>query len=189
MRIEVLWEQVIEKRLDHLVLVINDHITADGLAVGKLQDNAYRIRCHIVCDARWNVQQFSIRNLLDDSVASVTRHGNAWLDTGRHVIETLDACSDVDIMVTQFTNTLPIRRLGLAQGQAKELAVVYVKAPDWSLSRMEQRYTCISWNEREGILRHESLASGFTADLTVDEQGLVTNYPGIFKMVWKRIDG
>lgn len=147
MRIEVLWEQLIEKGLNHLVLDISDHIRADGLAVGTLQDRAYRIRYHIGCDAGWNVQHFSISNLLDHSEVSVTRHGNAWLDADGHAIETLDGCSDVDIMVTPFTNSLPIRRLRLAEGQSKELAVVYVKAPDWRLSRFEQRYTCISQKE------------------------------------------
>ncbi len=64
--------------------------------------------------------------------------------------------------------------------------MVYVSVPDLRLSKFDQRYTCISQHEDGGIYRYESLNSGFTSELKIDEDGMVVDYPGIFKLAWKR---
>jgi hypothetical protein len=92
-------------------------------------------------------------------------------------------------MVTPFTNTLPIQRLKLKQNEAQEISVVYVSVPDLGLSKFDQRYTCISEGKAGGIYKYESLNSGFTSELKIDEDGMVIDYPGIFKLAWKRKEG
>jgi len=47
-----------------------------------------------------------------------------------------------------------------------------------------QRYTCLARNADGGVYRYESLSSGFTRDLLIDADGLVIEYPGI----WKRVE-
>jgi hypothetical protein len=84
---------------------------------------------------------------------------------------------DVDIAITPFTNTLPIRRLRLAVGESAEIDATYVAAPDFEVSTMRQRYTRVD----EHRYRYES--PGFEALLTLDEHDLVTEYPGL----WRRI--
>ena len=64
--------------------------------------------------------------------------------------------------------------------------MVYIGLPDLTVSKLEQRYTCLSLDQDGGIYRYESLKSGFTADLKVDTDGLVVDYPDIFKMDSKR---
>jgi hypothetical protein len=88
----------------------------------------------------------------------------------------LSGCIDIDIAWTPFTNTLPIRRLGLTPGESREIAVVYIAPPALEPRPLRQRYTALG----EGRWRYESLASGFSAELVVDEHGLVTQYPGAF---------
>jgi hypothetical protein len=56
--------------------------------------------------------------------------------------------------------------------------------PDLSIRPVRQRYTCLSRTASGGIYRYEALESHFTADLPVDAQGLVVDYPGI----WKRVE-
>ena len=185
MKIEVLWEQLIDKGLEHLILQQGAQIEAEGLIVGMLKDAAYRIQYRIVCDVKWNTQRVIAKDLLNNKEFTLTRSGDEWLDEQNHVIESLRGCSDVDIMVTPFTNTLPIKRLNLKQSDSKEIAVVYVSVPDLNLSRFEQRYTCLSKDKAGGVYKYESLNSGFTSELKVDADGLVVDYPGIFKMVWK----
>lgn len=182
MKTEVLWEQLIDKGLEHLVLHSDGQIEAEGLVVGMLNGAAYRIQYQIICDAGWNVERVSVLNFLDAKEFALTKSGEDWLDDGHRPIESLRGCTDVDIMVTPFTNTLPIRRLNLKQGEAQEISVVYVKIPDLSLSKLAQRYTRLS----EDIYRYENLSSGFASDLKIDKDGLVVDYPGIFKMVWKK---
>ena len=186
MRIEVLWEQLIDKGLEHLILRQGTQIEAEGLIVGMLKDAAYRIQYRIVCDMKWNTQSVSVKDLLNDKEFTLTRSGEEWLDERNRVIEPLRGCSDVDIQVTPFTNTLPIKRLNLKQGESKEIAVVYVSVPELNLSKFEQRYTCLSKDKDGGVYKYESLNSGFTSELKVDVDGLVVDYPGIFKLAWKQ---
>ena len=186
MKIEILWEQLIDKGLEHLILHQNATIEAQGLIVGVLNGNPYRIQYQIVCDLNWNVQKMSISDLLNDKVVDVIKSGNDWLDKKNNPIETVRGCADVDIMVTPFTNTLPIRRVNLKQGESKEISVVYVSVPGLGLSKFDQRYTCIRQDKDGGTYKYENLNGEFTSDIQVDEDGMVVNYPGIFKLAWKR---
>ena len=92
----------------------------------------------------------------------------------------LDGAIDVDIMATPFTNTLPIRRLDLAERQSADIQVAYVSVPDLTLSLARQRYTCLSAG---ALYRFDSLESGFSRDIGIDRDGLVTEYPGLFRRI------
>jgi len=186
MKTELVWEQLFEKGLEHLVLRQYDKIEADGVAVGIVNDAPYRIQYQIICDLDWNVQTLKILDLLDGKSINLVRAGAEWSDGNGDSIEAFRGCVDVDIMVTPFTNTLPIRRLNLLPGESKEISVVYIRVPDLNLSRLDQRYSCLSQDQDGGIYKYESLNGGFTADLKVDQAGLVVDYPGIFKLAWKR---
>src|SRR6185295_5729773 len=144
MRIEVLWEQLIDKGLEHLILQHGAQIEAEGLIVGVLSGAAYRVQYRIVCDVKWNTQSLRVKDLLNHKEFTITRRADEWLDEQNRAIEPLRGCSDVDIQVTPFTNTLPIKRLSLKPGESKEIAVVYVSVPGLVLSKFEQRYTCLS---------------------------------------------
>jgi hypothetical protein len=79
--------------------------------------------------------------------------------------------------MTPFTNTLAIRRLGLKVGQAAEIKVAYVLVPELRLRAAPQRYTRLA----ERRWRFDGLDLDFTADLTVDADGFVVEYPGLFR--------
>ena len=90
----------------------------------------------------------------------------------------LDGCIDVDLAGSPFTNTLPIRRAGLvAGGEAIEFRMAYVPFDTFKPVVDEQRYRCL---EADRLYRYEAVDRSFAADLTVDEDGLVTDYPGLF---------
>lgn len=107
----------------------------------------------------------------------------AWTDrlTGR-ALPDLDGCLDVDIGVTPATNALPIWRLGLAEGQAAEIRAAYVPLPSeiggaFHPRPAAQRYARLG----PALYRYEGLFRHFSADLPVDPDGLVTDYPGYFR--------
>ncbi len=181
-----MWEQLAGRGLEHLLLLGDQTLEADGVAVGILDAAAYRIRYRISCDANWNVRHFSVESLSGNARVELTRDASGWLDSNGRTQESLRGCTEIDIMATPFTNTLPIRRLGLRPGQSAEIAVVYVHIPDLEVSRANQVYTCLRWGSGGGVVRYESMSTGFRADLTVDADGLVTDYPGIFRQVWKK---
>ncbi|HTP00965.1 MAG TPA: putative glycolipid-binding domain-containing protein [Anaerolineales bacterium] len=187
MNLEVLWRQQVGIGAEHLLLNIDGAIHADSLSVGEIEGTAYHIHYEIDCDANWNVQGVRVEDLLTHQLISlVRRHDGAWSDEEGGGLPELDGCTDVDIMFMPFTNTLPIRRLDLALGEEQEIAVVYIGLPRFSISRMDQRYTCLVRDEDGGRYRYESVKSGFTAELSVDTDGLVVDYPNIFTMDAKR---
>ena len=96
-----------------------------------------------------------------------------WRSAGSDAPQ-FEGAVDVDLGIGASTNTLPIRRLELPVGGAAEIVAAWVRFPDLSLEPLPQRYTRLA----EDRYRYESLDSGFTADLVVDELGLVIDYPG-----------
>lgn len=89
-----------------------------------------------------------------------------------------DGCADIDISVTPMTNSLPIRRLGLDTGESQGILVVYVDVLERKVEAMPQAYT------RTGIWRYEYKNEDYSrrGELLTDEDGLVVNYPGLFRM-------
>jgi hypothetical protein len=107
-----------------------------------------------------------------------------WATDAGERLEHLGGCLDVDISATPFTNTLPIRRLGMKEGESAEVVVVYVALPEIEIRTARQRYTCLRRRTEGDLYRYESLSSDFTAELPVDSDGLVADYPGVFRRVW-----
>jgi hypothetical protein len=151
-----------------------------------------RMQYGLSCDAQWQVSSFwaviPIPRGADPGLNMIRLHADGagnWHDDKGQPLDALQGCIDVDIMLTPLTNTLPIRRLQLAPGELREISVVYIAAPDLSIRPFEQRYTRLD-NGADGRsrYRYESLESGFTAELLVDDDGFVVDYPGIWRRVW-----
>jgi hypothetical protein len=85
-------------------------------------------------------------------------------------------CIDVDIPLTPFTNTLPIRRLQLAPGESKDILVLYCDVLNEQLFAVRQRYRCLSRTK----YHYENIPNDFEADIVVDDTGLVIDYPQLF---------
>jgi uncharacterized protein len=186
---DVLWRPWSKPGLEHLHLTQDDAgIVANGVIIG-VDHQVFRLRYDIFCDARWRVREVSL-NLLDGqgSVIALRADGEGhWFSFSGEPVLSLDGCIDVDISATPFTNTLPIRRLALRPGQSATLSMVYIAVPQLDVAAVEQRYTCLEMTADEGRYRYESLkqgVSGFTAELPVDRDGLVGDYPEVFRRVW-----
>jgi len=103
------------------------------------------------------------------------RHG-AWLVDGRERGD-LAECVDVDIEASPVTNTLPIRRARLKEGQKADLIVAWVRFPSLEVVSARQSYERLS--SRNYMFR----SSGFAARLKVDAFGLVTQYGNLWREV------
>jgi len=105
--------------------------------------------------------------------------GHWWHGDGRTVAE-LDGCIDIDIWPTPFTNSFPIRRQPLAVGERREFRMAWVFALDLTVRPQPQAYTRLA----ERLYLFENLdGSGFKAELPVDDDGIVLDYPGLFRRV------
>lgn len=99
-----------------------------------------------------------------------------WFDSHDEVLPELEGCIDVDFEMTPFTNTLPIRRAPLVIGESRRFRMAYIPAATLEAFPAEQTYTRLS----ERVYRFTNSDGSFTADITVDEDGLVADYPGLF---------
>lgn len=184
---KIIWSNQADTGLEHFYLRRSDYeITADGIVLGVEENEAFRIRYQISCDLQWQVRAVVVRSLDENeqTIRFVSDGFGRWTnEAGSHMSE-LDGCLDVDITATPFTNTLPIRRLSLTPGQSAGIKVLYFTIPEMQVRVDPQRYTCLEADGPGGKYKFESLDSGFTAVITVDADGLVEDYPGLFKRVW-----
>lgn len=181
----IMWAQVGETGLEQLHLSQRkDEIIADGLVLLKEQDVPMRVHYIVRCDSKWIAREVSLHVVgLAGARQRLTSDGTGhWFRKGQK-LAALDGCLDVDINVTPFTNTLPIRNLALQPGESAEISVVYLTVPELSFRPARQRYTCLELTPEGGRYRYEGLDTGFTREITVDADGLVINYPDI----WRRV--
>jgi hypothetical protein len=157
-------------------------VRAESVVIGKGDaGEAFAARYSIECDRDWRTRSVHVAVLGEDRAVGISSDGaGRWQDAAGQPVPALDGAIDVDITCTPFTNTLPIRRLGLEASQSGDLTVAYIDVPSLTLTADPQRYTCLEPMRR---YRFESLDSDFTREVEVDEHGLVTNYPGLFKRV------
>jgi uncharacterized protein len=184
MRADAVWAAVRWPGLEHAALSGTSRAPRlDSLAVLLLDERPVRVSCRLTCDADWRVRRLAVA-VSGSGATAVTRLAlradgeGRWTDDARHgPVPELDGCTDVDLSCTPLTNTLPIRRLGMAPGMTRDILVAYIKVPELTISAVAQRYTRTS---HDGY-RYES--GSFHADLLTDEHGLVLDYPG----AWRRL--
>jgi uncharacterized protein len=150
----------------------NEGWTASGI-VGR-----ERVQYVLRLSPLWQVRQFLLFRDLDEPDLWLATDGSArWGEmNGAHRAE-LDGCYDIDLRVTPFTNTLPIRRLPLQLGDTAELSVVHVDVETLEVRPDRQRYTRIDTHR----WAFEQLDTGFAQEFDVDEYGLVRDYPTLFR--------
>ena len=150
----------------------------DSVLTGENSDGPYGMHYSLQCDESWRTRFLSIEVV---GGATLVIHGDGeghWKDGKLNEIPGIEGCVDVDIIATPFTNTLPIRRLTWHRGMQQRISVAWVSIPDLQLARADQIYTCI---EPGSQFRYENADSTFSANLDVDSDGLVIDYPELFE--------
>lgn len=184
---QVMWRSLDRSKFEHVHLATNaEGVWADGLIIHLEADASCRIRYRIQCDSMWQVQKVNLQRL-DASgkqlILDTDGKGN-WKSKAGGPIKALEGSRDIDIHFSPFTNTLPIRRLDLVQGESAETQVVFISVPDLSFEIARQQYTLIENNATGQWYEYESLTSGFKTKLPVDKTGLLVEYPQFFERIW-----
>lgn len=190
MRQELVWSRWDGDGVEHLRLAVGEEgAIADGVVLGVVGGKPLRTFYEVRCDAGWRVRELRVSgSTVGGSDLELLSSGKGdWTSNGEPSPE-LKGCVDADISITPFTNTLPIRRLGLTLGKYSDISVAYVEVDieggEPSAWAEPQRYRCLESLSNGDIYRFESLDGGFTADFPVDADGLVIDYPGLFRRVF-----
>jgi len=126
---------------------------------------------------RWRVTANEQGDL--DAALTAAGHARAGLP-GMEDPDLLYGAFDVDLGGSPLTNTLPIRRLDFARaetGVAHRLSVAWVLLPSLEVVKADQIYTALG----PGKVRYAG--ETFSADLTIDDDGFVLDYPGLAERV------
>jgi uncharacterized protein len=150
---------------------------ARGSVKATLEGNPLGASYVVETDAAWRTRRVRVEVNGSGSLEILLDGAGHWRRASGAALPELDGCLDPDISMTPFTNTLAIRRLGSKVGEAADIKVAYILVPELSLRAAPQRYTHLS----PRLWRFDGLDIDFTADITVDEDGFVDDYPGLFR--------
>lgn len=195
----ILWRRVDTDGCDHVLVDDRSGLRVRGVAVAA---DPLPHTCHyeLATDERWATLRLEVaaegagwRRTL-----SLERTGGRWRAAtseegglggalaaaglpevgppGTQDLDRLADALDVDLAAAPLFNTLPVRRLrllGATPGTEHRLTMAWVLLPSLEVQPSEQVYTVL------GERRVRYASGTFTADLTLDEAGFVTDYPGL----------
>jgi uncharacterized protein len=148
-----------------------------GTAVFARERRPCRLDYAVVCDAAWYTVSARVSGWFGDEIVDIELTVDAARTWRMNGIEcpAVKGCLDVDLHFTPATNTLPIRRLELAIGRESAVRAAWL-SPDFSMKPLEQVY------RRTGprTYRYESDRGAFTAEIEVNDAGMVRSYEGLW---------
>lgn len=175
----ILWQGLVAPSMERFVAARTENgFQLSGLILQADQEAPCVVRYSIDLDQAWRTRAVQVEveddarhriDLAADGAGHWTRDGG--------LLTAVDACLDVDLEWSPSTNTLPIRRLALALGETAVVAAAWVRFPSLDVQRLEQSY------ERLGERRYRYRSGRFSADLAVDDDGLVLQYGVNWKAV------
>jgi uncharacterized protein len=98
----------------------------------------------------------------------------------------LSGALDCDLQSSPLTNTMPVLREGLDRGGSKDFKMAWIAVPDLRVHASPQRYEHVRRDEAGSVVRYISLDGDFSAELELDADGLVINYPQLARRVVAR---
>ena len=150
---------------------------ARGEVAATLEGKPLNASYVVETDAAWRTRRVRVAVEGEGTLEILSDGTGHWRRADGAALPELDGCLDPDISMTPFTNTVAIRRLGSKIGEAAEIKVAYILVPELSLRAAPQRYTRLA----ERLWRFDGLDIDFTADITLDDDGFVVEYPGLFR--------
>jgi len=146
--------------------------TLDGTVLLVSPVGPARLQYQVKCDQQWRTEGAIVQGLLGDRQVAIEIRSDglgAWT-FNREPALAVAGCIDVDLGFTPSTNLLPLRRLSPTEGGRVSVKAAWLRFPTLAFEPLDQVYT------RTGSrnYRYDSGGGRFTADLTVDDLGLVS---------------
>jgi uncharacterized protein len=169
------WRPLDESGLEHLELTISrDVVTARSAIIGARAGWFYEM----TLAPDWTFRHIAITRT-DGAWWTLTVDGKGnWRDD-KGLRPDLDGCIDIDLSGSPFTNTLPILRVPLEIGVPQNFTMAWISLDALTVKPHRQIYTALGGNR----YRYENGDGSFSAELVVDDDGLVLDYPTLFARV------
>jgi hypothetical protein len=172
---------------------VTTQLTAEGVAIGS-EPVPYRLDYSLETTPGFVTSQLQVssrgegwRRMLDlrrDAAGTwnveAGEEGNVDLPSAGGDPASFHGALDCDLGLSPVTNLMPILRHELLSGGGPvELVTAWVSVPDLSVRADGQRYTFVRADEEQRVVRYEATDGSFAADITLDPDGIVIDYPGI----------
>jgi hypothetical protein len=174
-----LWQGLIAPSMERCILGTSaDGFELSGLILQAHEETPFVVRYRVEVDAGWRTRNVEVEledggqrrlNLTADGAGNWSRDGQGF--------EEVAGCIDIDLEWSPATNALPLRRLGLAPGETRPVTAAWVRFPSLDVERLQQSYERLA----DGYYRYRS--GRFTADIAVDDDGMVLQYGVNWKAV------
>lgn len=183
------WAGVGASRLEAVRVVLGDRgmrATGSMIATADDDDEAHSASYTLATDESGVLSRLTVRTVTarGEAYVSLSRseEGDWLVDHGVGAQRTgFEGALDADLAFSPLFNALPVRRVGLHRTpQDCELAVVHVGLPSLRVKLVRQTYRTVSVGERPVVTFS---GDDLTADLVLDTEGLVLDYPGLARRV------
>lgn len=172
------WEGIADQTQEIFSISFDDGWKVKGTIIGEADGIPVDLSYLIYINGLWQVNSVSV-NSADGRSLAFEKRKDGWYDQDGLLRKDLHHCVDIDLTLTPFTNTLPIRRLNMKDGESEKIEVVYFEIEKWNVRPAPQRYTRLNKN----TYYFESLDIDFNATLKVDDDGFIVEYPGLFRRI------
>ena len=167
--------------LEHLLL--GERVADSVILAFDEEHGPFRLTYRLTWDETWQLRDAELVVATEHFTRLLNLQTNGqgrWRHRDGRSIDDIDGCLDVDIWPTPFTNSFPIRREPMAVGERRQFRMAWISAPDLTVRAQPQAYTRLA----DRVYLFENLdGSGFRAELPVDEDGIVLDYPELFRRV------
>ncbi|MDQ0640056.1 hypothetical protein QF042_003621 [Pedobacter sp. W3I1] len=175
----IIWKGLHYNSIENCVINVGaKSINIDSSIIGYIDNAIYKVDYTIHADTDWNTISFGIKSKVNGITNQISgqKIGNLWKIDGDYQ-DGLANCTDIDISLTPFTNSLPINRLHLNQNQQMVIDVLYINILEHKIMGVQQKYTRLA----EKKYHYQNIENDFESVIEVDNDGFVIDYPRLFE--------
>ncbi|MCC5894119.1 MAG: putative glycolipid-binding domain-containing protein [Alkalibacterium sp.] len=182
MKSAVVWTNVENGGCEHLAIKETDNqmfVQSTLISIDEKEHTAYTTQYTVEMDKNWSIKTVQI-DVNDSNHMGLSTDGlGNWFNLDGQPLPHLKGAIDIDISATPFSNSLPINRLNWKLGQIEAFQMVYISVPSLAFKRVDQTYQFIRQEEDMRYFKYHSTT--YDTVISVDSDGLVLNYPELFK--------
>jgi uncharacterized protein len=153
-------------------------MTIAGTTLGIEADVPWSLTYSVELDASWHTRHAIIEDGDGRRLEIAVEGNHHWTIDGKHDAG-LDGYFDLDLEGSAVTNTIPIHRLGLAEGDQADAPAVYVRANGLVVEPLEQTYRRLPDVDGSLLFDYVSPRFDYRGRLRFAQDGLILDYPEI----------
>lgn len=177
----IIWESTQIFSTEYMEIFFSENSIEVSGTVIRLENNIpSKSHYTISLDPHWVVKRLHIENSYNNKELNILSNGKGdWFtENGDEILE-LKGAIDIDISCTPFTNSLPINRMNWSKNVPHYFEMTFINVPDLTYKKVKQRYELLDDANDKRKFNYKS--GTFESIIEVDSDGLVTDYPQLFK--------